>query len=222
MITPLLKYKAIIGSLLIAIMSIGIIGPETFYILLMWLLTETIFTIIKLITGTASIFIWLLTGLFLMIITSIEWILSYLIYPLGIFILSISILIGLLFIPLTALIIAGIFSCPAEESFKPWLDSMILNIINMENRTIKSDNMSDINNGYKYWYKKIFMSMINSGWNYISKLYISKMMIMSIKPHFYHCGAFRLVICDINDNKNKNKGMIFIGAFNTWFPIKEI
>ena len=52
----------------------------------------------------------------------IEWLLTYILHP----VLN---LIGQLLLPLSALLIAGVFSCPSKESFSFWLIEMIHSVI---------------------------------------------------------------------------------------------
>ena len=105
----------------------------------------------------------------------IEWILIYILHP----ILN---LIGQLLLPLSALVIAGVFSCPSKDSFLPWLEEAI-------NFAIQ----------YEESYFNAYL----------------KMPKIEMEPYFFHIGFGRVAIC----NGEGNRKTIFLGMFNTWFPL---
>jgi hypothetical protein len=116
------------------------------------------------------------------LVSGIEWILAHLVFQL--LTNLIQLVCGLL-IPITGLIIAGIFSVPqGNTSFSEWL-------FDYTDKNGVSD--FDINPVYKF----------------IRQNYIEGM-----KQKFIHLGFCKLVYCSI-DNKN----MMFIGIYNTWFPL---
>lgn len=102
----------------------------------------------------------------------------------------------LLTFPLVALIICGVFSCPTDESFRFWLTNYI-------NTAIYDEHQNQENSWFSYFNKQL------------RKTTYSRLVLTKMNPKFFHCGAFKLVIC--SDNKEE---MYIIGVFNTWVPLK--
>ena len=133
------------------------------------------------------------------LITLCHNLLTTIIYPLINMILSLLIILAVLMIPISGLLIAGIFTCPKEESFSPWLKSFIAFHM-MDNQP------QPINDS---WIPS-FLDPVIKSWS------VTLLSAMAFdKQKFLHCGAFRLVFCTKTSGDNK---MTFIGAFNTWFP----
>lgn len=120
----------------------------------------------------------------------IEWILTHFVHPLFSGLIYLLIVINISLIPVSALIIAGIFSCPNEDSFFNWLENIT---------SIAIDLNSD----------QSFMT------NWFSKLYFGTVLNIKMKRNFIHLGFCRIALCEM-DNDQK---VIFLGIFNTWFPV---
>ena len=118
----------------------------------------------------------------------VEWLLVYVLHPILNLIPNLLTAIGNLLLPLSALLIAGVFSCPTKDSFSSWLEEMI-------------DNAADLNGEV----------------NFLNKFYFRKVWPIGMKQNFCPLGFSRLCICI-----HEGKRMLFIGIFNTWFPLKEL
>lgn len=144
-------------------------------------------------------------GLFSIVFIDLHYVLSIIFLVLG-FILthliqlitSLLIAISHLLLPIIALIIAGVFSCPKEESFMPWFQNIIDYMAESELKEAKT-----------YW---------DQARNYGFKFFINRKLTNSMKPWFFHIGFGKIVICTMEE---ENKKMLFLGMFNTWIPLRE-
>jgi len=129
---------------------------------------------------------------------------------------------------LVGMLACGIFSCPAEDTFKPWFTKFIENVSVINQQPFKSDgpvgrkvalDIWSVSSMKTYYYDKL----TNAG-NKLLHMYgpsiMGKMLIAKMTTRFFNMGAFRLAFC--NDVGSNDQMIIFIGIFNTWFPCPQI
>ena len=136
------------------------------------------------------------------LLETVTMILISIVYPLLNMILSFMIVVSILVVALSGLFVAGVFTCPTEESFVPWLKSFISTNMNQQSQLTSTDKLQVINNFMKKYVINALTSNIMS-------------YTMFKQQNFYHCGAFRIALCI---GSSDGEQVIFIGAFNTWFP----
>jgi len=111
-----------------------------------------------------------------------------------------AILLGIM----SSLIIAGVFTCPSEDSFNPWLQSFLKFCMSNETNKVSNDSIIKFT-----WYEKILKDLQNYLFTAWAPFIMSKTIVKN--PKFLHLGFCRLVSCE-----SKNETLIFIGIFNTW------
>ena len=113
---------------------------------------------------------------------------------------------------LILIFVLGVFTCPTEESFTPWLQNMIRNMkcfisqpeIKPEN---EPDNLKDKVTNY--------MTETRYGvTKWLVEQYFINIVPNMINSYYFHLGFCRSVIC-----KYDGDNIIFIGILNTWFPV---
>lgn len=137
------------------------------------------------------------------LVAILNWLLVYIVYPIGVVLLALLLVLAIISVGLSGLLIAGVFTCPTEQSFSLWLKSLTDNTPNNELNDIAADAI-------------LSQKAINYFKRYIFKTFTTAALILSLNPRFYHVGFCRVAICDVN----REEQHIFVGAFNTWFPIK--
>lgn len=144
--------------------------------------------------------------------------LTVVVFPVLTIIISLITILSNLILPLTCLFIAGIFSCPAENSFDAWLKSFVALIMENENSCSQKSPVDTIEStsikSNKWFFQTYFEKIYNGVSNYLFRQVAVITLTSGTKKNF-HCGGFRLVIIEMESGK---KPIIFVGAFNTWFP----
>src|SRR5437764_9867078 len=141
--------------------------------------------------GPYATIAFLSTSLCDLIDLAIKWIIYPLIVTLIItLIVTLIIIIFYILMYIGILLIVGVFSCPDEKSFSPWLENMIKNISDLDQESHKP-----VSTGY------MLTDIWNKTENYCVNFYFNKIILRSTKPKFFHLGFLRIAICSFGEEK---------------------
>jgi hypothetical protein len=139
-------------------------------------------------------------GLFM--VSVIEWILSYIVYPLGVAILHLLMILSIASVGISSLVMTGVFTCPPETSFLPWLT-------NQFTAAAVSPPLRD---------PPQQLSWLQSKWQGVRNGFggtpVSALAYAQLEMTFQHMGVCRIAIVRVRNDNDEHK---FIGIFNTWF-----
>ncbi|CAH6420678.1 Hypothetical protein HVR_LOCUS1253 [uncultured virus] len=173
-------------------------------------------------------------------------ILTYVVYPLGTFVIGLLAVMAVLAgglaiaasIGVVGLLGCGLYSCPQEDTFRPWLKSFMSNMIAINspknssannsttvapptnNSTVTTSNSPPTstyswNKWKSYCYKKV-ENVSSRLVNHYGPTVMINTLTAKMTVRYFHLGFCRLAFC--SDLGTEGKEVIFVGAFNTWFP----
>lgn len=116
--------------------------------------------------------------------------------------LIITLIISSSIIGVPILIACGVFSCPEESTFEPWLRLFVYNANKQEEVIIISRQ------SWGEWVKNKFLG--------VSKDLFSAAMLRGMQTTFLNCGVAVLAMVKFADGSSA----MFIGVFRTWFFYK--
>jgi hypothetical protein len=127
---------------------------------------------------------------------------------------SVAMIAAMLTFPISALLIAGVFSCPREDGFDAWFQTLISNLIAEQEAYKQGSKQEEIRSLWDYLPTR--QKLLSSVGNWMFSLYASN--FATTGKRFYHLGFCQIVSCDVKDGNGTNR-MFFVGAFNTWYPL---
>lgn len=134
-------------------------------------------------------------------------------------ILTLLAIVALALVPVSVLLVAGLFTCPDEKSFDVWLTSFIA--FQMDDMPKPPADDQDANSKSSWIWP---ISCVSKSWESTKDYAFKKCMptiaskTMLTDRKFMYVGVCRILKCKITGSDNKE--MMFIGAFHTWIPYK--